>query len=73
MGRVAHRTKRNGPPLMPLSDDQNKEFLAYLDSMDKSLFELLANTRFIKRILISVLLIPAIFSSLIALFWFINN
>ena len=56
---------------MPLSDDQNKEFLAYLDSMDKSLYELLANTRFIKRILISVFLIPAIFSSLIALIWFV--
>jgi hypothetical protein len=73
MGRVAHRTKRNETSFMPLSDDQNKEFIAYLDSMDKSLYELLANIRFIKRILISVLLIPAIFSSLIALFWFINN
>jgi hypothetical protein len=58
---------------MPLSDDQNKEFIAYLDSMDKSLFELLANIRFIKRILISVFLIPAIFSSLIALVYFLNN
>ena len=58
---------------MPLSDDQNKEFIAYLDSMDKSLFELLANVRFIKRILISVFLIPAIFSSLIALVYFLNN
>jgi hypothetical protein len=58
---------------MPLSDDQNKEFLAYLDSMDKSLYELLANIRFIKRILISVFLIPAIFSSLIALVYFLNN
>ena len=58
---------------MPLSDDQNKEFIAYLDSIDKSLYELLANTRFIKRILISVFLIPAIFSSLFALIWFINN
>jgi succinate dehydrogenase flavin-adding protein (antitoxin of CptAB toxin-antitoxin module) len=58
---------------MPLSDGQNKEFIAYLDSMDKSLFELLANTRFIKRILISVFLIPAIFSSLIALVYFLNN
>ena len=58
---------------MPLSDDQNKEFIAYLDSMDKSLYELLANIRFIKRILISVFLIPAIFSSLIALVYFLNN
>jgi succinate dehydrogenase flavin-adding protein (antitoxin of CptAB toxin-antitoxin module) len=58
---------------MPLSDDQNKEFIAYLDSMDKSLYELLANIRFIKRILISVLLIPAIFSSFIALVYFLNN
>jgi hypothetical protein len=54
---------------MPLSDDQNKEFIAYLDSMDKSLFELLENTRFIKRILIAVLLIPAIFSLVTALIW----
>jgi hypothetical protein len=58
---------------MPLSDDQNKEFLAYLDSMDKSLYELLANIRFIKRILISVFLIPAIFSALFALLYFLNN
>jgi hypothetical protein len=58
---------------MPLSDDQNKEFLAYLDSIDKSLYELLANTRFIKRILISVFLIPAIFSALFALLYFLNN
>jgi hypothetical protein len=58
---------------MPLSDDQNKEFIAYLDSMDKSLYELLANIRFIKRILISVFLIPAIFSALFALLYFLNN
>jgi hypothetical protein len=58
---------------MPLSDDQNKEFIAYLDSMDKSLYELLANIRFMKRILISVFLIPAIFSALFALLYFLNN
>jgi len=58
---------------MPLSDDQNKEFIAYLDSIDKSLYELLANIRFIKRILISVSLIPAIFSALFALLYFLNN
>jgi hypothetical protein len=58
---------------MPLSDDQNKEFIAYLDSMDKSLYELLANIRFIKRILISVFLIPAIFSALFALLYFLSN
>ena len=58
---------------MPLSDDQNKEFISYLDSMDKSLYELLANIRFMKRILISVFLIPAIFSDLFALLYFLNN